>query len=113
MPADGPVCDLLWSDPADGGGADWMLSPRGAGYLYGAATAARFLAASGLDVLVRSHQLAMDGHRFHFDRSVLTVWSAPDYCGRCGNAAAVLRVGPGHGARLLTFRRGHERAEPG
>ena len=104
VPTDGPVCDLLWSDPSDDSGEEWALSNRGAGYLFGAGVAARFLSASGLDLFVRSHQLAMEGHRFHFGRTLLTVWSAPDYCGRCGNAASVLRISPGHSARLLTFR---------
>ncbi len=33
VPHDGPMCDLLWSDPEDIVG--WGLSPRGAGYLFG------------------------------------------------------------------------------
>ncbi len=34
VPHDGAMCDLLWSDPEDIEG--WGLSPRGAGYLFGA-----------------------------------------------------------------------------
>jgi len=34
IPHDGPYCDLMWSDPEDI--ADWAVSPRGAGYLFGA-----------------------------------------------------------------------------
>ncbi|VEL09083.1 unnamed protein product [Protopolystoma xenopodis] len=33
VPHDGPMCDLLWSDPEDTTG--WGMSPRGAGYLFG------------------------------------------------------------------------------
>ena len=33
VPHEGPMCDLLWSDPEDIKG--WGLSPRGAGYLFG------------------------------------------------------------------------------
>jgi len=33
VPHDGPMCDLLWSDPEDIDG--WGVSPRGAGYLFG------------------------------------------------------------------------------
>merc|ERR1712018_539861 len=33
VPHDGPMCDLLWSDPEDTQG--WGVSPRGAGYLFG------------------------------------------------------------------------------
>lgn len=33
MPHEGPMCDLLWSDPDDRCG--WGISPRGAGYTFG------------------------------------------------------------------------------
>jgi diadenosine tetraphosphatase ApaH/serine/threonine PP2A family protein phosphatase len=33
VPHEGPMCDLLWSDPDDRMG--WGISPRGAGYTYG------------------------------------------------------------------------------
>ena len=33
VPQEGPMCDLLWSDPEDRFG--WGLSPRGAGYIFG------------------------------------------------------------------------------
>lgn len=33
VPHEGPMCDLLWSDPDDRGG--WGISPRGAGYTFG------------------------------------------------------------------------------
>ncbi|KAG5841405.1 hypothetical protein ANANG_G00199160 [Anguilla anguilla] len=32
VPHEGPMCDLLWSDPDDRGG--WGISPRGAGYTF-------------------------------------------------------------------------------
>ena len=33
VPHEGPMCDLLWSDPDDRTG--WSISPRGAGYTFG------------------------------------------------------------------------------
>jgi diadenosine tetraphosphatase ApaH/serine/threonine PP2A family protein phosphatase len=33
MPTEGPICDLLWSDPDERKG--WSISSRGAGYLFG------------------------------------------------------------------------------
>ena len=33
VPSEGPICDLLWSDPDDRCG--WGISPRGAGYSFG------------------------------------------------------------------------------
>ena len=36
VPHEGPMCDLLWSDPDDRCG--WGISPRGAGYTFGQVT---------------------------------------------------------------------------
>ena len=35
IPHNGPLCDLLWSDPADEGKSGFSSSPRGAGYCWG------------------------------------------------------------------------------
>ncbi|KAK0077185.1 hypothetical protein PV326_010220, partial [Microctonus aethiopoides] len=80
VPHDGPMCDLLWSDPEDTQG--WGVSPRGAGYLFGSDVVAQFNAANDIDMICRAHQLVMEGYKWHFNETVLTVWSAPNYCYR-------------------------------
>ncbi|KAF2348254.1 Calcineurin-like phosphoesterase domain ApaH type [Trinorchestia longiramus] len=90
VPHDGPMCDLLWSDPEDAQG--WGVSPRGAGYLFGSDVVAQFNETNGLDMICRAHQLVMEGYKWHFNHTVLTVWSAPNYCYRCGNIAAILEL---------------------
>lgn len=91
VPHDGPMCDLLWSDPEDVKG--WGMSPRGAGFLFGGDVAAQFMESNSLTHIARAHQLVMEGYKAHFDGgSVLTVWSAPNYCYRCGNVAAIMQV---------------------
>ncbi|XP_071657447.1 serine/threonine-protein phosphatase 4 catalytic subunit isoform X2 [Patagioenas fasciata] len=90
VPHDGPMCDLLWSDPEDTTG--WGVSPRGAGYLFGSDVVAQFNAANDVAMICRAHQLVMEGYKWHFGESVLTVWSAPNYCYRCGNVAAILEL---------------------
>lgn len=91
VPHDGAMCDLLWSDPEDVRG--WGLSPRGAGYLFGADVVDKFNETNRLELIARAHQLVMDGFKYHFThRNILTVWSAPNYCYRCGNVAAILEL---------------------
>lgn len=90
VPHDGAMCDLLWSDPEDVDG--WGLSPRGAGYIFGADVVTQFNTVNKLDLICRSHQLVMEGYKSMFNDSIVTVWSAPNYCYRCGNVASILAL---------------------
>jgi serine/threonine-protein phosphatase 4 catalytic subunit len=102
VPHDGAMCDLMWSDPEDIEG--WGLSPRGAGYLFGADVVAKFNEINHIDLIARAHQLVMEGYKTMFPvkgaksgggqsvDSLVTVWSAPNYCYRCGNVAAILEL---------------------
>ncbi|KAL3758695.1 hypothetical protein ACHAWU_005281 [Discostella pseudostelligera] len=90
VPHDGAMCDLMWSDPEEIEG--WGLSPRGAGYLFGGDVVAMFNERNDLDLIARAHQLVMEGHRSMFNDALVTVWSAPNYCYRCGNVASILEL---------------------
>ena len=58
VPHEGPMCDLLWSDPDDRCG--WGISPRGAGYTFGADISEQFNHANSLKLVSRAHQLVMN-----------------------------------------------------
>lgn len=63
----------------------WGISPRGAGYLFGSDVVAQFNATNEIQMICRAHQLVMEGYKWHFNETVLTVWSAPNYCYRYVN----------------------------
>ena len=54
----------------------------------------KFLETNGMSHILRAHQLCMEGFSSLFDNHLSTVWSAPNYCYRCGNSASILEVRP-------------------
>lgn len=90
VPHDGGMCDLLWSDPDDV--PTWAVSPRGAGYLFGENEVKQFAQVNDISLIARAHQLVMEGYKEMFDSMLSTVWSAPNYCYRCGNIASILTI---------------------
>ena len=78
------VAGVLFPLPAAGTDINgWGLSPRGAGYLFGGDITKMSTHRNGIDLIARAHQLAMEGYKLMFDKTIVTVWSAPNYCYRC------------------------------
>lgn len=90
VPHEGAMCDLLWSDPDDRVG--WNISARGAGYNFGQDISDAFNKKNSLTLIARAHQLVMEGYNWSHGRNVVTIFSAPNYCYRCGNQAAIMEL---------------------
>jgi len=110
VPHEGPMCDLLWSDPDDRAG--WGISPRGAGYTFGQDITEQFNHTNGLKLVSRAHQLVMEGYNWGHDQNVVTIFSAPNYCYRCGNQAAIMQVDETLSSEFLQFDPAPRRGEP-
>lgn len=121
VPDAGLLCDLLWSDPSrDAKG--WAMNDRGVSYTFGADKVAEFLMKNDMDLVCRAHQVVYllylyehrnfcfvllrlqlinarivyqvveDGYEFFAERQLVTVFSAPNYCGEFDNAGAMMSI---------------------
>lgn len=112
IPHEGPMADLVWSDP-DTDKEDFAISPRGAGYTFGSGVVRKFLETNNMKHILRAHQLCMEGFSVLFDNRLSTVWSAPNYCYRCGNSASILEIGPGEHTHFNVFEAAPENQTDG
>ncbi|CAJ0944018.1 unnamed protein product, partial [Mesorhabditis belari] len=83
--------DLLWADPEQGH-AGWGVNTRGVSYIFGEDVVHDFCTKMDIDLIARGHQVVQDGFEFFADRKLVTIFSAPKYCGEFDNNAAVLIV---------------------
>ena len=89
----GLICDLLWADPKkdiDG----YQPSDRGVSYGFGEDKLAEFLKTFELDLICRAHQVVEDGYEFFGGRKLVTIFSAPNYCGTFDNNGGMMCVSP-------------------
>ncbi|EDW00878.1 serine/threonine-protein phosphatase alpha-3 isoform [Drosophila grimshawi] len=91
VPDSGLLCDLLWSDP-DRIGFGYSPSDRGVSFLFGRDVIQKFLRKHDFDLICRAHQVVEDGYEFFAKRQLVTIFSAPNYCGLYDNAGASMGV---------------------
>jgi serine/threonine-protein phosphatase PP1 catalytic subunit len=121
VPDTGLLCDLLWADP-EKEIQGWGENDRGVSYTFGADSVTEFLQKHDLDLICRAHQVCTrflimcvcvfarcaacgadtqstspvqvveDGYEFFAKRQLVTIFSAPNYCGEFDNAGAVMSV---------------------
>ncbi len=121
VPDMGLLCDVLWSDPAPHitvrkrqrlgfrrtwkteahflvrllayqKTKGWAANDRGVSFVFGADVVANFLEEHDLDLIVRAHQVVEDGYEFFAGRRLVTLFSAPNYCGEFDNAGGMISV---------------------
>jgi len=111
IPHEGAFCDLMWSDPEDI--ETWSVSQRGAGYLFGSKVTSQFNQINHLQLICRAHQLVQEGYKYMFPmKNLITVWSAPNYCYRCGNVASILAFDENLDREVKIFKEVAESGRP-
>ncbi|KIH69166.1 hypothetical protein ANCDUO_00492 [Ancylostoma duodenale] len=83
--------DLLWSDP-DSYTKGWASNSRGVSYVFGPDVVFEMSHILDIELVARAHQVVQDGYEFFANRKLVTIFSAPHYCGQFDNAAAVMNV---------------------
>jgi len=91
VPDTGVICDLLWADP-DKDIAGWAESDRGVSFIFGPDVVSNFLQKWDMDLICRAHQVVEDGYEFFAKRQLITLFSAPNYCGEFDNAGAMMSI---------------------
>ena len=90
VPNEGLMTELLWSDPRDEKG--WKPSDRGAGVYFGEDVTEKFLNENNLTLLIRSHEVKMEGYEIQHSGKTITIFSAPNYNDMTGNKGAIIKI---------------------
>lgn len=70
----------------------WAENDRGVSFVFGVDIVTSFLEEHDLDLIVRAHQVVEDGYEFFAGRRLVTLFSAPNYCGEFDNAGGMISV---------------------
>lgn len=77
-------CQILYGDPRENLSLDegYMVNySRGVGYFYGRPVFEDFTERNDISLVIRSHQVFEEGHRYFFDNRLLSIFSARNYSG--------------------------------
>jgi len=70
----------------------WAENDRGVSYIFGPDVVTQFLQNQDMDLVARAHQVVEDGYEFFAKRQLITLFSAPNYCGEFDNAGAMMTI---------------------
>jgi len=101
-PPEGPMCDLIWSDPFDEFGKEKFPDKflpnisRGCSYFYSYDAVCDFITRNNLLSVIRAHEAQDDGYKMYKRTdagfpSLITLFSAPNYLDVYNNKAAILK----------------------
>lgn len=97
------MTDLLWSDPSSSS-TGWSINMgRGIAYSFGSDISKSFAHHNDLSCICRAHQLMMNGYEKIHEDKVTTIFSAPNYCYRCGNNAAIMEIDENSERNYISF----------
>ncbi|KAK3217128.1 hypothetical protein GRF29_1g2004145 [Pseudopithomyces chartarum] len=97
----GLMMEMLWTDPQTQPGRG--PSKRGVGLQFGPDVTKRFCENNGLEAIIRSHEVRMEGYEVEHDGKCITVFSAPHYCDSTGNKGAFIKIGPEYKLNFTQF----------
>lgn len=86
----GLMMEMLWTDPQTAPGRG--PSKRGVGLQFGPDVTKRFCETNGLEAIIRSHEVRMEGYEVEHDGRCITVFSAPNYCDSTSNKGAFIKI---------------------
>ena len=108
IPDTGLLCDLLWSDP-DKDVVDYDENDRGVSVIFGEKVVMDFNKKNDLDLIIRAHQVVDDGYEFFANRQLITIFSAPNYCGEFDNSAGIMIIDDSLTCSLKVLRSSKEK----
>ncbi|KAI5286256.1 Palmitoyl-protein thioesterase 1 [Ascosphaera acerosa] len=97
----GLMMEMLWTDPQTAPGRG--PSKRGVGLQFGPDVTKRFCERNGLEAVIRSHEVRMQGYEVEHDGRCITVFSAPKYCDSTENKGAYINIKSDYKLDFHTF----------
>ena len=91
IPNEGIMCDLMWSDPKSHK-TQWADNERGVSHTFNQYALQKFMTKHNLSLVCRAHEMVNEGYKFFAGNKLVTIFSAPNYCGERGNNGAVMVI---------------------
>ncbi|KAJ3433757.1 serine/threonine-protein phosphatase pp2a-related [Anaeramoeba flamelloides] len=103
IPNFGLLCDLMWSDPGETNG--FSENTRGVGCTFGQDVTKKFLKKNNMELILRAHQLQMEGYSIKHNKKLITIFSAPNYQSQLNNLGAFMKIDENLSYSFVQFRK--------